>query len=286
MAEITHLTARVPLADILEVLARDGALVLEGVIDAGAADGILAELKPFVESTAPLKNDFAGRQTTRTGALVARSKGAREALTHPSILPVARAFLEPHCDKVQLNLTQIIRLLPGQGEQELHRDRFIWGRYLPREVEPQLNTLWALTDFTTANGATWLVPGSQHWDWDRVATHADAVRAVMQRGSVLIYSGSVIHGAGRNEAAEPRIGMNLTYLVGWLRQEENQYLSCPPGIARELDPELQDLLGYTMGNYALGYFSPPEFTPGQIDTLPPEGALGRKVKIDEPKQVF
>lgn len=286
MAEIVRQDANAPLADILEVLGRDGALILEGVIDDRAVQGILAELGPFIDSTAPLKNDFAGRQTTRTGALVARSNGARAALMHPVVLPVAKAFLGPYCDKVQLNLTQIIRLLPGQGEQELHRDRFIWGRHMPREVEPQLNTLWALTEFSDKNGATWLIPGSQHWDWDRVATHEDGVRAVMTPGSVLVYSGSVIHGAGRNEAAEPRIGMNLTYLVGWLRQEENQYLSCPPEIARELDPELQDLLGYTMGNYALGYFSPPEFTPGAIDTLPPEGALGRSVKIDEPKQVF
>lgn len=286
MPEIESFDAGTPLADLLEVLTRDGALILRDVLDGVAVENILAELKPFIESTAPLKNDFAGRQTTRTGALVARSEGARAALTHPEILPIARAFLEPHCERIQLNLTQIIRLLPGQGEQELHRDRFIWGRYLPREVEPQLNTLWALTDFTEENGATCLVPASQHWDWDRRATQADGARAVMSRGSVLVYSGSVIHGAGRNEAVEPRIGMNLTYLVGWLRQEENQYLSCPPEIARELDPELQDLLGYTMGNYALGYFSPPEFTPGQIDTLPPEGALGRRVRIDEPKQVF
>lgn len=286
MPEIESFDTGTPLSDLLSVLARDGALILRDVIDGAEVESILAELGPFIESTAPLKNDFAGRQTTRTGALVARSKGARAALTHPAILPVAKAFLEPHCDRIQLNLTQIIRLLPGQGEQELHRDRFIWGRYLPREVEPQLNTLWALSDFTEENGATWVVPASQHWDWDRPAARADGARAAMSRGSVLVYSGSVIHGAGRNEATEPRIGMNLTYLVGWLRQEENQYLSCPPEIARQFEPELQELLGYTMGNYALGYFSPPEFTPGQIDTLPPEGALGRRVKIDEPKQVF
>ena len=47
--------------------------------------------------------------------------------------------------------------------------------------------------------------------------------------------------------------MNITYSLAWLRQEENQFLSCPPEVARDLDPELADLLGYTMGNFALGF---------------------------------
>ena len=100
----------------------------------------------------------------------------------------------------------------------------------------------------------------------------------MSRGSVLLYSGSVIHGGGANSSAGPRIGMNITYTLGWLRQEENQFLSCPPKIARDLDPELTDLLGYTMGSYALGYFSAPEMIEGQADTLPPEAVLGRMPK--------
>ena len=47
-------------------------------------------------------------------------------------------------------------------------------------------------------------------------------------------------------------------------------------MAKDLPPELCDLLGYTMGNYALGYFSPPNFIEGTPDTLPPEVALGHE----------
>jgi DNA repair photolyase len=53
---------------------------------------------------------------------------------------------------------------------------------------------------------------------------------------VLVYTGSVFHAGGANQTQEPRIGMNLTYCLNWLRQEENQYLSCPPEIARTLEP--------------------------------------------------
>ncbi len=80
----------------------------------------------------------------------------------------------------------------------------------------------------------------------------------MSRGSVLLYTGSVVHGGGQNRSDSPRLGLNITYCLSWLRQEENQFLSCPPDVARTLEPELQELLGYTMANYALGYFSPPQ----------------------------
>jgi hypothetical protein len=39
-------------------------------------------------------------------------------------------------------------------------------------------------------------------------------------------------------------------------QEENQYLACPPEIAREMPPALQELVGYTMAGEALGCASP------------------------------
>ena len=88
--------------------------------------------------------------------------------------------------------------------------------------------------------------------------------------------GSVLHSGGANKANDSRLGLNITYCLGWLRQEENQYLSCPPHIAKDLAPELQELLGYTQGNYALGYFSDPESNEPNRDILPPEMALGRK----------
>jgi ectoine hydroxylase-related dioxygenase (phytanoyl-CoA dioxygenase family) len=50
-----------------------------------------------------------------------------------------------------------------------------------------------------------------------------------------------------------RSGINITYAVSWLRQEENQYLSCPAEIARTLPDDLLRLMGYARGAYALGY---------------------------------
>jgi len=49
------------------------------------------------------------------------------------------------------------------------------------------------------------------------------------------------------------MGINLTYALSWLRQEENQYLSVPPEVARGLPDDLLKLMGHARGAYALGY---------------------------------
>ncbi len=275
MAALVYFDADADNEEILEVLREDGACVLVDVMDENLKSRVNDELQPFIEATPHGRDDFTGRLTGRTGALVARSEASRELVMHSTVTDLARQFLEPYTDKIQLHLTQIINIQPGQGVQPRHRDRLAWGGYLPSDIEPQFNTMWALTDFTEENGATRVVPGSVSWPTDRRATDEETIQAVMTAGSVLLYSGSVIHGGGENLSDSDRTGVNITYCLGWLRTEENQYLSCPPYVAKELDPELQELLGYTMGSYALGYYSDPEGVTDVNDLRPPEFVLGR-----------
>ena len=159
----------------------------------------------------------------------------------------------------------------------MHRDRLAWGGFLQDTIEPQFNTIWAVTDFTQENGATQVVPGSNHWEKSRKATPEEIQYAEMKAGSLLIYSGSVIHGGGANQSGADRMGLNITYALGWLRQEENQYLSCPPHIAKDFDPALRDLLGYCMGSYALGYYTPPTAPGKDPEAVPPEFLFSGKV---------
>jgi hypothetical protein len=263
-------------SEIAAAIHRDGACVVRDVLTEDALARLDADLAPWIERSEPGVDDFTGRRTKRTGALVARCPEIRPVVTHPLVLEAANEFLGPYCERIQLHLTQTIDILPGQAAQILHRDRLAWGGYLAKSVEPQFNTIWALTDFSEENGATHVIPGSQDWPLDRnPKSPTESIQATMSRGSVLCYSGTVIHGGGANRSDAARVGLNITYCLGWLRQEENQFLSCPPHIAKDLEPELTDLLGYTMGNYALGYYSHPEMVDGLPDTLPPEVAIGR-----------
>ena len=274
MPELIHLPADTPAEEVLKVLARDGALILDDMLTPESTDAFRDELRPYVEATQPGRDGFSGRKTTRTGALVARSPIARTAVMDPRIRALCDGFLLPNCQRYQLHLTQLIRIMPGQPAQAIHRDRWAWGKNLSH-VEPQLNTIWALTDFTEANGATQVVPGSVDWSDDREPEPHEIGRATMRKGSVLVYIGSVFHGGGANDSDMDRWGLNITYALGWLRQEENQYLSCPPEIARTLPADLQALIGYAMGGFALGYYTPP-LPPGEgPEVAPPEYVLGQ-----------
>ena len=274
---LKYLPASAKPEDLVETLKTDGACIVEGVLDADGLAKMKSECMPFIDATETGRDDFTGRKTTRTGALVARSAACRDAVMQPTIVEGAKAFLAPYCETIQLHLTQFIRIKPGQEVQPLHRDRLAWGGYLLPTLEPQFNTIWAITDFTKENGATNVIPGSNQWDPERHPSRDEVEYAEMEAGSVLVYSGSVVHSGGANVSDADRIGLNITYALGWLRQEENQYLSCPPEIAREFDPELQAMLGYAMGSYALGYFTPP-LPPGKgPEVVPPEFLFNGKV---------
>ena len=115
--------------------------------------------------------------------------------------------------------------------------------------------MWAISDFTAENGGTRLVPGSHRWSADRKHTPDEVVAAEMPAGSVLYWMGGTLHGAGANVSDTWRFGVILTYSVGWVRQEENQYLSITPETIGNLSPELQALTGREAHD-ALGVFDP------------------------------
>jgi hypothetical protein len=243
--------------EMLEALRCDAAIVVERLLTPDTVDALLAELDPYFEATPYGDNEFHGSRTRRVGALIARSPACGHLATHHLLLDLADGLLGPFCDEFQLHFTQAIDIHPGETAQPLHRDRGVWGGYLTRAVETQLSTIWALDDFTAANGATQVVPGSQAWHRDRQPEHAEIIPAEMPAGSVLIYSGSVLHGGGPNTSDRVRRAALLHYTLGWLRQEENQYLACPPEVAKDLPPDLRRLIGYQRGGPLLGFFTPP-----------------------------
>ena len=279
MPELQTLPANTDAKTIAKILSEDGALILENVISPDFIADLRGETDVYMDNTNNGTEEFSGTKTTRTGGLLIRSQKCRELIGHAGILAAGNEFLAPFCERIQLHLTQIIRIRPGETKQIIHRDKWAWGRHLAH-LEPQLNTIWAITDFTKENGATQVVPGSISWPDDVEISEDQITAAEMKAGSVLIYSGSVFHGGGANLSSGDRIGINITYALGWLRQEENQYLTCPPELAKELPRELQELAGYAMGQYALGYYTPPGSPGDNPGITPPEFALGHDVEGD------
>jgi ectoine hydroxylase-related dioxygenase (phytanoyl-CoA dioxygenase family) len=250
---VTHLPATAAPEEVVSLLARDGVVVVDRLVAPEVMDRARAELRPWLEATRPGVDGFAGRRTRRTGGLVARSATCRELVQHPLVLSAVRSVLS-RATSFQLHLTQVIAIGPGEPAQAIHRDQWAFDFFpFPPGYEVQCNTIWAMTDFTRENGATRVAPGSNHFPDRLELRESDTEPAEMEKGSVVFYTGSVYHGGGANRSGETRYGVNLTYNVSWLRQEENQYLSVPLEVARTLPTQLLRLIGYARGAYALGY---------------------------------
>ena len=250
--ELNHFAPDANPADVAAHLRRFGYAIVDDVANEATMNRLDAEARPFIDSSPVGDDPYDGRFTRRTGALIARCPTSRELVMHATVVDTVKSFLN-HVSAVQLHLTQVISIEPGESAQKLHRDQMAFDLFpFPNDYHVQCNTMWALTDFTVDNGSTQIVPGSSTVT-EAAAASMPAGQATMRRGSVLFYDGKVLHGGGANRSEDVRRGVNITYAVGWVRQEENQFLACPPDIARTLDDDVLKMMGYAEGAFALGY---------------------------------
>jgi ectoine hydroxylase-related dioxygenase (phytanoyl-CoA dioxygenase family) len=235
----------------MDLLRSQGYLVLHGLVDPNTIDGVCRELEPWIVATPHCQGDFYGWNTTRLGAVLLKSKAAHALVAHPLILAIMDEVLGPHCDWYQLNLSQAVRIHPGERQQVPHRDEEMWP-CAKNGVEYLVNVMWTLSDFTEGNGATCIWPRSQFSALNRNLDFDARVVAAAPRGSAIVYLGSVTHCAGANRSNKPRTGLIFSYCLGWLKQYENAYLTYPPEVARHFSKPVRDLLGYRIHRPNLG----------------------------------
>lgn len=230
-----------------------GAVIVENLLDPALLARLNAEIDPLIEQARPDRpflnpviEWFFGKQTRHVTAVAARSRAfSHEILPHPVYMAICDRILGPACSSYQLNIAHIMDRGPGAEQQLLHRDEDVWP-HLPRpHPEIQLASVIALVDFRAEIGATRVVPGSHRWPREREPRPEEIAVAEMKAGSAVVYLGSAIHAGGANVSrGEFRRGMHVSYTVGWLRTEENQYLSVPIEEVRAMPRRSQELLGY------------------------------------------
>jgi ectoine hydroxylase-related dioxygenase (phytanoyl-CoA dioxygenase family) len=236
--------------DVLtDALLEDGYVAVDGLFPTDAAHAAREDLLRVLADIPTGRNAFEGFATQRVYALFAKTRAFDAAAIDPLLLGVLDRLLGHY----QLSAPTGIHIGPGENAQILHRDEQIYP--LPRPHPPVvLNTMWPLDEFTIANGATRIVPGSHRWEDDRVPDEREAtVFAEMPVGTVLFYLGNVWHGGGANTTDRPRLGVILEYVVAWLRPQENHLLAVPRPVARTLPERLQELLGYNIYPPFVGY---------------------------------
>jgi ectoine hydroxylase-related dioxygenase (phytanoyl-CoA dioxygenase family) len=234
--------------EVVAGLQRDGYFIVEGVVPPDEIAATKDELREVLDRIPHGRNDFEGHKTRRIYALFAKTRRFDTWATHPLLLGVLDRVLGPH---YQLSAPTGIEIGPGEVAQILHRDDSIYPLPWPHG-EVVLNTMWPFDDFTEANGATRIVPGSHTWQ-DRPVGDVPTIAAEMPAGSVMFYTGSVWHGGGANQTDRTRLGVILEYLVSWLRPQENHLLAVPREVAVTLPEKLQELLGYNIFPPFMGY---------------------------------
>jgi ectoine hydroxylase-related dioxygenase (phytanoyl-CoA dioxygenase family) len=229
-----------------------GYTVLEDAIEADLVDALHDDLSRLERcfDVQPSSNSFEGHHTLRIYNLLAFGELYERIPVHPAVLAVVERVLDPGCLVSSLSS---ITILPGEVAQPVHADDQLIP--IPKPHPPTVcNTMWALTDFTEANGATRVVPGSHRWDHDpEYGKPYDSVPAEMPKGSVLVWHGSLWHGGGANRTDHRRVGIAMNYCAGYIRQQENQQLGIPREIARGFSPRLRELVGYGVYRMLIGH---------------------------------
>ena len=243
------------LTEILAALAQDGGVIVHNMLSTQVVANLLSELAPQSETSqvGPKSdnenvNHFWGQQTKRFTRLAQRSQTfADEVLVHPTLIGIADELLKPYCASYWMNTGQMMIVMPGGAPQYMHRDSDDWPAMCSPTAPPcQISCMFALSDFTTENGATRVAPGSHLWsDYSRQAADDEITQAVMPAGSGMIYLGKTLHSAGANKTeSEARFGMHLSYVLGWLTPEEAGCLGVTEDRAKTFTKQQQQLLGY------------------------------------------
>ncbi|MFE3960729.1 phytanoyl-CoA dioxygenase family protein [Nocardia sp. NPDC059091] len=261
---LARLTPEVSVDEAVDVIMRDGGVIIEGLFDSTTIEGLQKDLGPWLDEVdAGYDEVFAGNRTKRLGGLFAKSEHMVTVAMSPLYRGIADQILNKPIDVFfgeqavpnpagkHIGATMAIKIGPGQGAQPLHRDDGVWlWRHPGYGREARVQIMVAVSDFTAENGGTLVIPGSHLWDDHRAPRREEAIPTEMKAGSALIWIGSTYHGGGENTTTDSyRFGLSMGYDLAFLRTEENHFLTYTLDQIRKLPEEIQRELDWSSEHY-------------------------------------
>ena len=227
----------------MEHINREGYIIIKDLFTSEEMDALKTDVLPRFKHAAG-RNNFEGLTTQRLYTMMAETDIANPMVEHPLILGLLDKIFEPNYLLSQL---QVINIHPGEAAQPLHHDDGFYPWPRPRRALGAA-TIIAVDDFTKDNGATVLIPASHNWD-ARMPNESDKdklIKAVMPKGSVLFFLGTLWHGGGANQSGASRMCLTAQYCAPFCRTQENFSLSIPKARVKTFSENIQRLLGYSI----------------------------------------
>ncbi|WP_421789929.1 phytanoyl-CoA dioxygenase family protein [Hyphobacterium sp.] len=269
-------------AEMKQEFDETGYLIFPGILGEDKVTAVHEALAPYIDGGHTGRNDFEGLKTNRVYALLAKSPVFANLISHPLSLAFAEADLG---ESMLLSACLAINLHPEESVQPWHTDDSHIHLPYPH-IGMGISTFWSIDETTEENGATEILPGSHLWGEDRIPKavsaedfantkvrsaeddpgyRADALKATMPAGSLMIAKGGLWHRGGANRSGQPRLIITPQYCAGWARPLESMLAAVPPAVAARYPRRIQELLGYSIHAPFMGY----------VDGMHPARALER-----------
>ncbi|KAL1631157.1 hypothetical protein SLS56_004546 [Neofusicoccum ribis] len=267
-----------PVKDILFLLKRDGGVIIEKHVNQEVIDQAYTEILPRLEQDKPWDGKFFPGETRRAPGMNAYSPTfTGKMLMHPLYQSVVNHFLSTtnsfwwgedrrtHVAKPQVSACTAFQVGPGAKDQQIHRDDYIFHNAHSeisewndeRDLngrESAVGVFVAGVKTTKANGATRFIPGSHLWGNEQKPNEEDCFYAELAPGDAFFMLASCYHGGSANTTKDEwRLVYGTFCTRGFLRQEENQYLTIPEEVIKAKDQSTQKLLGWGLSDPMMGW---------------------------------
>ncbi len=231
-------------AQTRDLLDRDGYAALPDVLSGAQVEAVRTRLAELLTA----EGERAGREvhqekgTDRLADLVNKGAVFEPCFTEARVLAGIAGVL----GEFRLSSLNFRAALPGHGQQALHTD---WGGPVPPGGYQVCNSIWLLDDFTTANGATRVVPGSHRSGSvprlampDPAAPHPDEVQITGRAGTVVIFNSHLWHGGTGNRSDRPRRALHGLFTRRDRPQQTDQKTYLRPETLARLSPAARFIL--------------------------------------------
>ena len=147
----------------------------------------------------------------------------------------------------------------GGGDQGMHQDQGEIPIDLHPSVPMKCLIIWTLSEFNLETGGTYMVPGSHRdaagnnrvvpgIDYTEMSCRGDhgpgLVACCAPPGSAILTDSRLLHSGARRTSPGTRYALRFLYQRGFIRQQENQYVSVPDDIVSACSPKLLKVMGY------------------------------------------